>query len=138
MTYDEFLGQVRQRAHLSSNEKAERATRVVLETLAERLAGEEPLDLASQLPPEIGRPLERECAGVGNPFSVDDFFQLVSIREEVDLSDAMQHARAVVSVLSDAVSPGELRDMRAQLPREYHRLFVGSEGAMPRSELHSG
>jgi uncharacterized protein (DUF2267 family) len=53
MRYDELIGQVRERGRLDSREEAERATRAVLETLGERLAGGEPHDLASQLPQEL-------------------------------------------------------------------------------------
>jgi uncharacterized protein (DUF2267 family) len=132
VTHDEFIGQVQQRA-LSSRGDAERATRVVPETLAERLAGGEPKDLASQLPPELGRHLLHVGAGTGEPFSPDDFFALVSVREGVDLPAAVQLARAVTAVLQEAVSPGEIEDVRSQLPRDFDRLFeAGSEGAMPR------
>ena len=51
--YDEFIKQVQGRGHVESREEAERATRATLQTLAERLAGGEPHDLASQLPPEL-------------------------------------------------------------------------------------
>jgi uncharacterized protein (DUF2267 family) len=48
-------------------------------------------------------------------------------------ADAVQHARAVIAVLQEAVSPGEIEDVRSQLPRDFDRLFeAGSEGAMPR------
>ena len=63
MKYDEFIGQVRHRARLSSHAEAERATRATLETLAERLAGGEAHDLAAQLPPELARSLEAPDAG---------------------------------------------------------------------------
>jgi uncharacterized protein (DUF2267 family) len=133
VTHDEFIGQVQQRARLSSRGDAERATRVVLETLAERLGGGEPKDLASQLPPEIGRHLLHARAGTGESFSLDDFFERVSTREGVDRPDAVQHARAVIAVLQEAVSPGELDDVQSQLPPDFDRLFkAGSEGAMPR------
>jgi uncharacterized protein (DUF2267 family) len=133
VTHDEFIGQVQQRARLSSRGDAERATRVVLETLAKRLAGGEPKDLASQLPPELGRHLLHGRAGTGEPFSLDGFFELVSVREGVGLPDAVQHVRAVIAVLQEAVSPGESEDVRSQLPRDFDRLFeAGSEGAMPR------
>ncbi|GFE70351.1 DUF2267 domain-containing protein [Chroococcus sp. FPU101] len=42
MKHDEFIGQVQNRAGLTSREEAKVATRAVLETLAERLAGNEP------------------------------------------------------------------------------------------------
>ncbi len=131
MTHDEFIGQAQHRARLASRGDAERATRAVLQTLGERLAGGEPLDLAAQLPPEIGRHLERMDAGLGVRLSLDDFFDLVATREGVNLPDAVQHARAVIAVLGAAVSAGEIRDVRAQLPDAWDRLFVGSEGTMP-------
>ena len=135
MKHDEFIGQVQHRARLGSRGEAERATRATLETLAERLAGGEAKDLASQLPQEIGEHLRREWSGVGERFSLDEFFRRVSLREGVDLPDAIFHARAVIEVVSEAVSKGEMDDVRAQLPAEFDRLFEsGSEGHMPAAE----
>lgn len=132
MKHDVFIGQVQHRAHLSSRGEAERATRVTLETLAERLAGGETKDLASQLPPEIAEHLRGKGAGTGERFSLNEFFRRVSNREGVDFPDAVFHARAVVDVLCDAVSPGEIKDIRAQLPDEFDRLFEAeSQGQMP-------
>jgi len=37
---------------------------------------------------------------------------------------AVQHARAVLSVLQEAVSPGEMQHVRAQLPDAWARLFA--------------
>ena len=135
MTYDRFMGLVQHRAHLANTGEAERATRAVLETLGERLAGGEPFDLASQLPPEIGRHLEHDYSGAGERFSLEGFYQLVSLREGTDLPEAIEHAQAVISVLNDAVSPGEMKDVRAQLPAEYDMLFeAGGEGAIRPAE----
>ena len=135
MKHDEFIGQVQHRARLGSRGEAERATRATLETLAERLAGGEAKVLASQLPQEIGEHLRREWSGVGERFSLDEFFRRVSLREGVDLPDAIFHARAVIEVVSEAVSKGEMDDVRAQLPAEFDRLFEsGSEGHMPAAE----
>jgi uncharacterized protein (DUF2267 family) len=132
MKHDEFIGQVQYRAHLSSRGEAERATRATLETLAERLAGGEANDLASQLPLEIAEHLRGEWSGMGEHFSLDEFFQRVCRREVVDLPKAVYHARAVMEVLSEAVSKGEMDDVRAQLPAEFDRLFeAGSTGRMP-------
>jgi len=42
-----------------------------------------------------------------------------------------EFARAVISVVRDSVTEGELQDVLAQLPEEYHALFEsGSEGEM--------
>lgn len=135
MKHDEFIGQVQHRARLGSRGEAERATRATLETLAERLAGGEAKNLASQLPQEIGEHLRREWSGIGERFSLDEFFRRVSLREGVDLPDSIFHARAVIEVVSEAVSKGEMDDVRAQLPAEFDRLFEsGSEGHMPAAE----
>ncbi len=135
MKHDEFIGQVQHRARLSSRGAAERATRATLETLAERLAGGEAKDLAAQLPLEIAEHLRGQWSALGERFSLDEFFRRVSLREGVDLSDAVFHARAVIEVLSEAVSRGEMDDVRAQLPTEFDRLFEsGSTGHMPEAE----
>ncbi len=48
------------------------------------------------------------------------------IREDVPLATAREHAHAVMSVLSDALSKGEFEDIRAQLPIEfYYEFFEG-------------
>lgn len=131
MKHDEFIGQVQARARLSSRGDAERATRATLETLAERLSGGEPKDLGSQLPQEIGRYLMSPEAAQAERLTLDDFFNRVSDREGVDLPIAVHHARAVVSVLTEAVSSGEIQDVRGQLGEEYSPLFEsGSEGEM--------
>lgn len=129
MKHDEFIGQVQHRARLSSRGEAERATRATLETLAERLAGGEATDLASQLPLELAEHLRSAWSGRGERFSLDEFFQRVSRREGVDLPKAVYHARAVMEVLSEAVSTGEMDDVRAQLPAEFDRLFEPSSTA---------
>lgn len=123
MQHDEFIGLVQHYARLSSRGEAERATRVTLEVLAERLAGGEVKDLASQLPREIGHHLQGGFAGMGERFPLEDFFRRVSLRENVDVAKARYHAQAVMTVVSKAVSKGELDDVRAQLPDEYEQLF---------------
>jgi uncharacterized protein (DUF2267 family) len=135
MKYDEFIGQVQNRARLSSREEAVKAIRATLETLAERLAGGEPKDLAAQLPEEIGAYLQHEKAGTGERFSLDEFFKRVSEREGADLPVSVYHARVVIEVLTEAVTRGQMNDVRAQLPEEFDRLFeAGSQGAMPRDD----
>ncbi len=132
MQLHDFLGQVQHRAHLSDFDEALRASRATLETLAERLDGNEPAQLGAQLPHELAEFLKRDSAGTGERFSSDEFFQRVCEREGVDLPDAVFHARAVIDVLSDAVSAGEIADIRAQLPTDYQRLFeAGSTGRLP-------
>jgi uncharacterized protein (DUF2267 family) len=129
MQYHEFIGQVQHRARLGSTGEAVRATHATLEVLGQRLFGGQANKLASQLPSEVGHYLTE--GQVSETFGVEEFFVRVSERENVDLPDAVHHARAVVSVVQEAVTPGEIDKVRAQLPDEYDPLFEsGSEGEM--------
>ncbi len=132
MKYDEFIAQVERRTGLDSRDAAIRATSATLETLAERLAGGEAKDLASQLPPEIGAYLQQPFAGAGEPFSLDEFFQRVSNREGVSLADATYHARIIIALISEVVTMGEIENVRSQLPTNFRQLFdVEYEGEVP-------
>ncbi|MDB6109201.1 MAG: hypothetical protein JWR69_951 [Pedosphaera sp.] len=131
MQYDHFVGQVQHRARLASGGEAVHAIRTTLETLAERLTAEEAHDLASQLPTEIGVYLRRPPGTPGERLSLDDFFHHVSEREGKALPVSVFHARVVIEVVREAVSPGEIADVLAQLPAEYRPLFeAGSQGPL--------
>lgn len=123
MQFHEFLGRVQNRARLSSLGDAETATRATLTTLRERLAGGEPKDVASQLTDSIAQYLEAPGQEEPERFSLDEFYNRVSQRAGTGRSDATSQARAVMSVLDDAVSAGEVHDIQAQLPEEYEPLF---------------
>ncbi len=64
---------------------------------------------------------------------MDEFFERVNEKEGgVDLPGAAYHARVVMEVLQEAVTKGELDDVRSQLPAEFDPLFeAGSQGEMP-------
>jgi uncharacterized protein (DUF2267 family) len=126
MKGDEFIVEVRNLAGLGNNEEAEKATRATLETLRERLAGDEPSNLAAQLPPEIASYVEG--SGSQDSFGVDEFYSRVAQKEGLGQDEAARHARAVATVLQTAVSGGELDDVRSQLGNEYKELF-GQPGA---------
>jgi uncharacterized protein (DUF2267 family) len=123
MQFHEFLGRVQNRARLSSLGDADTATRATLTTLRERLAGGEPKDVASQLTESIAQYLEAPGREEAESFSLDEFYNRVSQRAGIDRSAATFQARAVMSVLDDAVSAGEIQDIREQLPEEFGPLF---------------
>ena len=113
-------------------DEAERATRAVLETLAERLAKGEADDLAAELPPEVAASLHTATPAEG--FDLDEFLNRVAGRAGVDLATAERYARAVFTALGQAVSRKEIDDMAAELSRDYARLLprgerVGAPGA---------
>ena len=126
MKHDEFIARVKDLAEVQTNEEAERATRATLETLRERLAGNEPNNLADQLPPEIADPLRSE--GGRDGFSLAEFYRRVADKEGVEETEAIRHARAVATVMEEAVTTGEMDHVRDQLNPEYTELF-GQPGA---------
>lgn len=129
MQFDDFVGNVQSNARLASKGEAVRAIHATLQTLGERLQEGEAQHLAAQLPQEISTYLQE--AETQESFDLSRFFERVATRESTDLPAAVHHARAVISVLQEAVSPGQIADVRAQLPEEYNSLFEsGSEGEM--------
>jgi uncharacterized protein (DUF2267 family) len=103
-------------------EEAERAARATLETLGERITGGEAEDIARFLPREL-RPILESASALAEPFDMEEFVRRVARREGVDGATARLHARAVFVALGRAVAPGELRDMAAQLPKDFDELL---------------
>ena len=121
MKYSEFIGKVQNQARLGTTSAAVGAVRATLETLGERLAGGEADNAAAQLPEEIGYYLRQ--AKSNESFELRTFYERVAERESVDFPDAVYHSKVVMSVMQEAISPGEMSDLRAQLPPEYNDLF---------------
>lgn len=84
----------------------------------------EAADLAAQLPGEIASYLQ---GGKSESIGLKEFFERVGKREGITAAEAEQHARAVLSVLSEAVTQGEIEDICSQLPVEYLALFGRGE-----------
>jgi uncharacterized protein (DUF2267 family) len=119
-----FLQRVAERAGVDEA-AARRATRAVLETLADRLSGGEIEDLREELPYALRPPLEdvprtKPTTALG----VEEFLERVAAREEVSTSEALEQARAVFATLREALSGKQFDDLRAQLSRDYEVLLV--------------
>ncbi|MBE9080438.1 DUF2267 domain-containing protein [Romeria aff. gracilis LEGE 07310] len=125
MKYNEFISEVQDRASLDSQAQAERATQATLQTLAERISGDETDHLCAQLTQELAQYLQqgKQEPKSGQVFSLEEFVQRVSDREQVTLPAATQHARLVLEVLQKAVTPGEISDVRSNLPADFEPLF---------------
>ena len=121
MKYDDFMGQVQNRLELSDTGRAVRATRAVLQSLAERLQRGEAEDLAGPLPMEVDFYLE--SADHGQRFDYDEFLDRVADRASVDRSDAAYYAKVVVGLVSELVPTGEIEQVRAQLPDDFDDAF---------------
>ena len=130
MQAHEFLGQVQDKAHLGTLGEAMRATRATLETLAERLGPDDSRHLADQLPHEIQLFLSDAGLPMPERFSPDEFLLRVCAREGIAFPESSEHARVVIDVLTEAVSPSEPTDVLARLAEDYRELFA-SAGKMP-------
>jgi uncharacterized protein (DUF2267 family) len=123
---DEFLQRVADRAGLD-RDAARRATDAVLETLAERVAGGQVDDMIDVLPSELRPALERgreRSGGKAQRMSLDEFVRRVGEREGGSYDDALEHARAVVATLREALPDKEFSDLLAQLPRGYQEELL--------------
>jgi uncharacterized protein (DUF2267 family) len=133
MQHDEFIGQVQNRAHLSSRGDAERATRAVLETLGERIPEGLVGNLAAQLPHEIGEHLRRTevyaGAGTGARFDRQTFITWVAERTGVREQQAAYLARAVAEVVDEATQGALMAKVAESLPADIRDLVTaGSTG----------
>jgi uncharacterized protein (DUF2267 family) len=120
--YEEFINLVKSRARLKTETEAQRAVEATLKTLSERIGGDESQDLAAQLPPGIRENLTQKHSY--ETFGLKEFYNKVSIRSSVGFPEVEQHARAVISVVSETASAGEIDDILARLPEEYIPLFT--------------
>ncbi|WP_088891579.1 DUF2267 domain-containing protein [Leptolyngbya ohadii] len=126
MQYDQFIKHVQSFAQLDSREAAETATRAVLETIAERIVGNEAHQLASQLPKQLGDCLNGREGQNGTFFSLREFYERVAQKADVDPIHVPTYCRAVFSVLNSAVTPGEFADVKANFSEDYDELFAPS------------
>ncbi len=126
MKENEIIAAVRETAGTQTHEHTEQAVRATLAVLGQRLAGGEPGDLASQLPPSLAEAIPTE--GGGERFGLQAFYERVADGEGQGCSaqEARHHARATVAALRVAVSDGEFDELASQLPGEYAEL-LGTE-----------
>jgi uncharacterized protein (DUF2267 family) len=123
MKYGRFLESVSERAG-TDRDRAEKATRATLNTLAQRLAGGEPVDLADQLPNELKDTVMLTThRGFGQSMSPQQFVERVAEREGCSAEQARPHVQAVMATLRDAVTAGEFDDIAAQLGPAYRDLI---------------
>jgi uncharacterized protein (DUF2267 family) len=120
--YERFVITIQQKTGISW-EEAERAAQATLETLGERIAWGEARDLAEDLPAKL-REWLLDAGGDAEPFDAREFIRRVADREQVDPETAEQHARAVFIALARLVRGNEIRDLLAELSKDYAGLLA--------------
>jgi uncharacterized protein (DUF2267 family) len=122
MKYDEFVKTVEQRARISDRAEAERTSVAVLQSLCDRLTGDEADDLLAQLPYQL------KTAVVVSPsaqrISAEEFVGRVADDLGIPPEEARDRIRAVFGTLREAVTHGEFDDVLAQLDPEYADLLA--------------
>ena len=122
MKYDRMVQAVEERAELGDWAEAERTLRVVLQSLADRLLGDEADDLLAQMP----EPLKSEIIVTpqADPMNPQEFVQRVASDLGVPDDEARDRVRAAFTTLHDAVTEGEWEDVVGQLDRRYAELIA--------------
>ena len=126
MHFDEFTGQVHHRLELSGTAETLRAIRATLMTLGQRIQAGEAEDLASSLPMEIGWYLTGPVREHGERFDWQSFVRRVAEIEGIDPPEAAYHAQVIMDLVSRAVPPTAMRQIRDQLPEDddWAKLFA--------------
>ena len=131
MQHDEMIGKVQALAQLPSRGAADRATRAVLSTLAERLPSGLAGHVAAQLSPELAAPMRQaaEPADDGRPntsgerFGLTVFAGRIAGRAGTDENAALREAAAVLEVLDAALTPELTQKVAGALPADIRTLL---------------
>jgi uncharacterized protein (DUF2267 family) len=129
MQYDEFINKVQERARLETRDEAVQLTEITLAALAEPLSREETNRLASQLPGELKRLLEKHheeplpARQTMQSFHIEEYYNRVKGRLGVSYRQGVEQANAVMSVLLEAVPNTIISSMLQDLPDGYDQVF---------------
>lgn len=126
MTFPEFISAVQARAGLNTLKEALTVTDATLSILGVRLFKTSGDMIGIGLAPQIREYLLAPFCGV--EFGMEEFYRRVCVAAGIDLLTARARCGAVVSVLRDAMAPGEIEEIRGRLPVEYKPLFSWNEG----------
>jgi CBS domain-containing protein/uncharacterized protein (DUF2267 family) len=123
-TYGRLLSHVRTAANLETNDQAETALEIVLSAVVRRLTPEEARDLIAQLPSVLQPTLKALPSGPDKRITMESIVSEVVKRTDVDPERATEIIRGVGATIGQIVSPGQIEDFRAQLPRSMRDVFV--------------
>lgn len=95
--------------------------RVTVKTLGERLPAADRRWLAARLPAEAVQGLDLEAAA--EKFTLNHFYERVTVRAGVDLPTAVSQVMAVISSLEATLNEPDFAHFQRQLPLQFKRLF---------------
>lgn len=104
-----------------SDQESEAALRMFVDTLGSRLSPDERSQFASELPSDLKEvALAAESAG---KFGAQEFVRHFCEENGIDEAHAKKQIFASWSAIKDAISPGEIRHIKAQLPRDLDAML---------------
>ncbi|MDN4517239.1 MULTISPECIES: DUF2267 domain-containing protein [Mycobacteriaceae] len=122
MKEHEFLAKVKERGEYADQNEARAVTASVLGVLGERLAGNEPRDLAAQLPAGIGKMVTAN-GDAPESFGVEEFLRRIADAVGGSTETVTWDASAVLCTVAEAVTGGQLNQILSQLQPGYASLF---------------
>jgi uncharacterized protein (DUF2267 family) len=114
MQYRQMVKKVQNYSGFSDRE-SEEALRFFVTLLAARLELGERTDFASQLPEELEN--VALAADVNLRFGREDFYQQFMETQDITEAHAKKQIQSAWKTLKDAISGGEIDDIRTQLPK---------------------
>jgi uncharacterized protein (DUF2267 family) len=131
MKYNDIVAKTGQRAHIPE-QQADAAIRATLQALSEQASSKQFNDLLEQLPKQLKK-METTASGTGQQRSLEDFTTRVGELSGLDISEAGEEIKAVVTTLVETVSHDQVEDLFAELPPEFMDLLP-PDGARPTAE----
>ncbi|MEU8034477.1 DUF2267 domain-containing protein [Streptomyces sp. NPDC049099] len=123
LSWDPFLGQVRESGAYTTEKEAERVVRAVLAALGAQLEGEARTDLAAQLPSRC-KPLLLDQLPATRPMTPTEFVAAVALLIDGATEEtARWDTSAVLNTVADCVDSRLVEQILAQLPAGYGLLF---------------
>lgn len=122
-----FYAMVRERLGQCDREEAKRGAAAVLRALRDRLTPDEADQVAAQLPGPLKAVWSEGVPAERTPLKMDREQFYERVRRDVDLLTAQEAqwlTLAVFAALKGSLSPGEVEDVMAQLPKDLKEIWV--------------
>jgi uncharacterized protein (DUF2267 family) len=105
------------------------ALQTVAEAIVRRVTPTEANDFISQLPSALHEPLLDLPAGPDRNVTLESVRSSLAARLSLDAAEVASLIPRIGAAIGQLVSPGESRDVLAQLPDELHQLLRPAAGA---------
>lgn len=123
-TWGRLVNQVRADTGLEQQEHAETALEIVLEALVRRLIPGEAEDLIAQLPSLVQPMLYGLPLGPDRDVTRESIEKDIAQQLRLDSARAAKVLAAIASLIVEMVSPGQMKDVRGQLPASLREVFA--------------